>query len=131
MRRQDILILEDSKNRIRRFKQFFVGNNVEVAEAAPECIKLLESKQWDYLFMDHDLLPIHYAMLVKGHKGVAPGSGRDVAKYLAENPDKAPSKAIIIHSLNGLGSQKMFDILDGKVNCRVKLQPYNLGDNTE
>ena len=68
-------------------------------------------------------------MLIKGHKGVAPGSGRDIAKYLVENPDKAPLSGIIIHSLNETGRKKMFDILNGKVPCSVTLHPYAPGDN--
>lgn len=120
----NILILEDSKKRIKTFRQQLIGHNVVDVLGTKECIDLLKEKEWDYLFLDHDLLDIHYAMLVKGHKGVAPGTGRDVAKWLSENPDRSPKKMVIIHSLNPVGSQKMFDLLDGKVTCDVKKVPF-------
>ena len=63
-------------------------------------------------------------MIQKGLKGVASGTGRDVAKFLTEFPDRAPTKMVVIHSLNESGSKVMYNILKDKVRCPIKLIPF-------
>lgn len=52
------------------------------------------------------------------------GSGADVAKWLAENPDRCPTSYIIIHSFNIVGAVTMQKILVDKVATPCFISPY-------
>lgn len=95
----NILILEDDPNRVKAFKQKFIGHHVKITDKAEEVIELLQSRSWDYLFLDHDL---------GGEQMVSsgPGTGYEVAKFLEENPQYKPAQ-IALHSLNPGGRKNM------------------------
>ena len=94
-----VLILEDDKARQRAFKQSFIGDIVEIAETASEVIRLLSSNTWDELYLDHDLG--EEQMQESG-----PGTGYEAAKWLRDNPDRAP-RHVFIHSYNPVGARNM------------------------
>jgi CheY-like chemotaxis protein len=103
----DILILEDDRNRQRIFIERLIGTNAVIVETVEAAIDLLSSQDWDYLFLDHDL---------GGEQMVpsGPGTGYEVAKWLAENPSRQPPN-IIIHSYNPAGAQNMHGVLPNAV----------------
>jgi len=98
-----ILILEDSPERHKAFLRWLIGHVVKITENAKDAIELLRAEDWDILFLDHDLGGEE--MVVSGN-----GTGFEVAKWLAENPDNHPSK-IVIHSYNPAGAMNMKSVL--------------------
>lgn len=94
-----ILILEDDPNRVKKFTQALIDHEVSVTDSSKVCIELLKTKKFDVLMLDHDLGGEVY---VKSGEN----TGYEVACFLEENPDKQPTQ-IFIHSLNGVGAQKM------------------------
>jgi CheY-like chemotaxis protein len=94
-----ILVLDDELERLRQFSQNLIGNVVDLATTAPETINFLKEKEYDILFLDHDLGG-------KIHVPSGPGTGYEVAKWLEEHPERKPEK-IYIHSFNPSGAQNM------------------------
>lgn len=95
----NVLVLDDSKNRLQMFRRKFTGHYVKTVETVRECIDLLKSDDWDYLFLDHDL---------GGQEMVSsgPGTGYEVAEWLAEHKDRIPEE-VILHTFNSPGAQNM------------------------
>jgi len=93
-----ILILEDNQERVRQFMKKFIGAVVLCTEDADECIEFLKVRDWDILFLDHDLGGEVYVRSFGDKK-----TGYTVAKWLSENMDRIP-KHVFIHSLNGPGA---------------------------
>jgi CheY-like chemotaxis protein len=117
-----ILIVEDNDNRIKWFKQKYIGNTVICTKDAQEGIKYLQSNDnFDLLFLDHDLADEHYA-----NQGISnkQNSGYAVALFLEEHTENNPEMQVIIHSLNTTGSERMYQAL-----CKtryVNKVPYNI-----
>ena len=95
----NVLVLEDDPYRQKLFKQRLYKANLEVVDSVCVAIACLKNKEWDYLFLDHDL---------GGQQFVTPGenTGYAVACWLEKNPERQP-KNIIIHSLNPVGATAM------------------------
>ena len=98
-----ILVLDDDQNRLDQFKQRLIGHVACCVKTAPETIRKLAEEPWDVLFLDHDLGGTTYAPS-------GPGTGYEVAKWLAEHEDRKPGQ-IVIHSFNAPGSQNMKSVL--------------------
>jgi len=77
---KDILIVEDSQERMKHIKQYVIGYSYDLAETADSAIYYLKSFQYDYIFLDHDLAQKHYEKEVFGK-----GTGLEVANYIADN----------------------------------------------
>lgn len=103
----DVLILEDDHSRQKIFARNLIGANFLIVETATDAIQALDTHTWDYLFLDHDL---------GGQQMVSsgPGTGYEVAEWLAENPDKQPPN-IIIHSFNPSGAENIHRALPNAV----------------
>jgi len=98
-----ILILDDDKSRLVKFKKKFFNHTTECVETAKAAINKLDAENYDYVFLDHDL---------GGQVYVPSGdnTGYEVAKWLAENPHKQP-EVIVIHSFNPVGAENMKRVL--------------------
>lgn len=108
MKKNDsVFLLEDSEARIEWFKKQCPG--VVVAETALQAIDILKDKEFDWVFLDHDLGLLDYA----GYSAGGEGTGRDVARFLSGTGYIA--KHCIIHSWNPKGAAAMKDILQGAV----------------
>jgi len=102
-----ILILDDDKSRLSKFRKALIGHNVTTVEYVGECIKeLKENGPFQRLFLDHDLSG-------KVFVPSGPGTGYEVAEWLSKNPEFMPEK-IIIHSYNQDGAQRMMKVLNFK-----------------
>jgi len=99
----NVLVLEDDARRHLAFTRKLIGTNLQIVETAAEAIGLLEERDWDYLFLDHDLGG--QQMVESG-----PGTGYEVAVWLEEHEDRQPPN-IVIHSFNPDGAKKMHDAL--------------------
>lgn len=99
----EILVLEDDIKRIERFKEkynkdeLFITKNVEKAKV------LLRINNYDYIFLDHDL---GGEMVDSDNED----TGYQVAKFIVEEQVQK-NATIIIHSVNPVGSKKMYDTL--------------------
>lgn len=108
-----ILILEDSGERIFRFKQKLIGHEVTFTDKPKVAIQLLQDTDWDYLCLDHDLGPTFDAP--------GDGTGYEVARWISEHPERAP-RHILIHTMNNVGASAMMLVL-GRVNIRASYIP--------
>ena len=94
-----ILILEDTQERIKQFKETLSKHECTFTDNAYKAIDFLYCYFWDALFLDHDLGGM--VMQESTEK-----TGYAVALWLHENPEYQPP-IIIIHSLNPVGATKM------------------------
>jgi len=102
-----ILILEDSLERVKKFREKFIGHEVVVTEFSKECIKLLSENTYDAIFLDHDL---GGAIMVSSGEN----TGYEVAEWLSKNPVYQP-RTIIIHSFNPSGAKNMKAVLSNAI----------------
>jgi len=98
-----ILILEDNPERVKAFRQKFIGSTVVIVDTVTDCIEQLQEKQWDELWLDHDLGGKEMV-----ESGV--GTGYAVAQWLELNPHFKPPR-IWVHSLNKSGVQNILAAL--------------------
>lgn len=103
-----VLILEDDPNRIVIFKKNLIGCFVVDTDMANSAIALLDTQDWDVLFLDHDLGNQVYVNPEEEN------TGSEVTRWLVKNPDKKP-KLIILHSMNGPATVGMKSMLRDSV----------------
>ena len=91
-------ILEDDPGRMIAFRKALAGLSFEVVimDNAPDMIEWLDTglARAVLICLDHDLGP---SRLRDGTR-FEPGSGRDVADWLAARPARCP---VVVHSANG------------------------------
>lgn len=91
-----ILIVEDSENRIKRFREQLVGCSVDIVKTAKLGIALCKTIKYDIIFLDHDLGGEIYADLNNQNTGYQ--VAREIITSINSN---TPT---IIHSCNGVGA---------------------------
>jgi len=91
-----ILILEDSEERIARFKNALSGDDVTVCGAVAAAIGELYDRAFDYIFLDYDL-------------GDGNRNGAELALYLSENLHDG--ERVIVHSMNPVGQEEILALL--------------------
>lgn len=104
-----ILILEDDAERCKHFSRALIGHEVDITEFSKEAIKLLSNKNYDILFLDHDLGG-------KTYVDSGDGTGYEVAKWLSHNTGRKP-KEIYLHSLNEWGRKNMKGVLPESIEA--------------
>jgi CheY-like chemotaxis protein len=95
----NILVLEDDEERHKRFSRNLIGHDFVIVASVQSAIFYLKKKNWDMLYLDHDLGGQVYVPS-------GPNTGYEVAKWLEENPEYKPTK-IILHSFNPVGAENM------------------------
>jgi hypothetical protein len=94
-----VLIVEDDERRVRWFREQYP--DAMITNKTEDAMTWLAERSIDRLFLDHDL-------------GTEPRVGRDVAKWLAANPDVLPGLKIVVHSVNIVSAPKILaDLADG------------------
>jgi len=95
-----IFVLEDDKNRVKKFKRELIGHNVDYALTMVEGIRFISKKDYDLMFLDHDL---------GGLEMVDPdspeGTGYHVAIEITHS--KNDNTPCVIHSCNPSGAAMM------------------------
>ena len=119
MGKTQILVLEDEKSRMRWFSKTAVNSDISFTALPARAIHLLKEKEFDQIFLDHDLAPKHYASNERDDEN----TGFAVAQFLANNPDINKDAQIIIHSLNPSGSERMRRVLH-KARRNYKKIPF-------
>jgi CheY-like chemotaxis protein len=110
-----VFILEDTEERIKKFKQNLIGHEIIVTKDTKEAITILDANEpFDYICLDHDM----------GVTFEQPGEGTgfEVAEWIAKHPEKKPRK-LLIHSMNNVGAAAMMRVL-GDVGMRATYIPF-------
>lgn len=102
-----ILVVEDDERRRVWFEQQFADCERDVTDQVGVAISWLAQRDYDLIFLDHDLAEEHYYE-VMADDGL---TGYVVAAWLADNPDRQTEAQIVIHSLNYPGSDRMLTVL--------------------
>lgn len=97
-----ILILDDNDERIIWFKQYFP--EADIAKDAKEGITKVTTREYDLIFLDHDL----WRTDELGEEDN--NNGYEVAKALVRSPRNRKAE-IVIHSMNFAGAQRMKNLL--------------------
>lgn len=106
---EKVLILEDSEERIYWFLETFKGKFDYYTTENPEvAIEYLKRTDFDYIFLDHDLLPEHYAQDTNCNQT----TGLCVAEWLGNNKENNTNASVIIHSMNWNGARRMQQALN-------------------
>ena len=92
-----VFLLDDDTRRHKWFKKRFAGDEVEIAETVEQAKALLADNAYDAIFLDHDLLPLHYQ---SNDHGDTANTGMAVAEWLKERPDLQRAATIIVHTRN-------------------------------
>lgn len=103
-----VLVLEDSPERIKRFKAYFGVNDHFVFEAdftddADQAIALFQQNPYDLLFLDHDL--------DEGSNPDHENNGKRFTASLVDNPRAIHVAMAVVHSINPMGNPAMCDDL--------------------
>src|SRR3989449_6376676 len=77
-----VFLLEDDERRCDWFAKRFKGDELDIACDVPQARELLESKTYDSIFLDHDLMPEHYGSATTDDEN----TGSAVASFLASRP---------------------------------------------
>ena len=102
-----VLVVEDDVVRRAWFERQFARYERDVTDQVTVAIQWLGQRDYDLIFLDHDLAEEHY-FEVMADDGL---TGYVVAAWLADNPDRQIEAQIIIHSLNYPGSDRMLEVL--------------------
>jgi DNA-binding response OmpR family regulator len=101
-----ILILEDSLERIKAFKQRCLERGIVMhhTDEVEECIGKLSTDQYSAIFLDHDLGDQVY------QNSDDRNCGAEVARWLSRNEQYVP-EYVFLHSLNEPGRARMKQLL--------------------
>jgi hypothetical protein len=92
-----VFLLDDDERRHRWFERRFNGDDLSIAENVEDAKNILEKEAFDAIFLDHDLLPLHYES--NDHDDFA-RTGYAIAEWLNERPDLQRAATIIVHTRN-------------------------------
>jgi hypothetical protein len=122
--RSTIVILEDDPDRTYGFtdclRERFARHDIVVFDNAPDIIEWLRQNldQAALICLDHDLGPNR----PRSGESFDPGTGRDVADYLAMRKPVCP---VIIHTTNTLAAPGMTMALEDAGWSVSRILPYN------
>jgi CheY-like chemotaxis protein len=103
-----VMLLDDDERRHRWFRKRFVGDDLEIAVNVEEAKRLLTENTYDAIFLDHDLLPLHYE---SNDHGDSANTGYAVAEWLRERSDLQRGVTIIVHTRNADAAIPMVEML--------------------
>ena len=119
-----VFILEDDERRCEWFAKRFKEDVIDIASEVSEAKELLESRRYDSIFLDHDLMPEHYGAETPDDER----TGYAIASFLASRPELQRSATIMVHSFNADGAMRMVEELR-KAGRQAEYAPfYLLGD---
>jgi CheY-like chemotaxis protein len=99
----DIFILDDSPIRLAAFKRHLNGE-ITTAQTASEAIQILSQRDFDYIYLDHDLggtPPCYYGVNCDPDH---PNTGSEVIRWMIQNPKPYN---VVIHTRNSVIAPKM------------------------
>jgi len=102
-----IFLLEDDERRCQWFARRFKGDHLDIVDDVSQARELLETRTYDSIFLDHDLMPEHYGATESDDER----TGYAIAAFLAARPDLQRSATIMVHSFNADGAMRMVEEL--------------------
>ncbi len=107
-----ILFLDDMRERQESFQRQLVGTGLSSPWCAwdgEQAQKLIAEKDFDVVFLDHDLADDQYAEHKSGIVTVASKalSGTEIADQIAALPKARRPKLAVVHSWNRYGANRM------------------------
>ena len=102
-----VFLLEDDERRCDWFAKRFKGDELDIAYDVAQARELLQSKTYDSIFLDHDLMPEHYGSSVADDER----TGYAIASFLASRPELQRAATIMVHSFNADGAMRMVEEL--------------------
>jgi DNA-binding LacI/PurR family transcriptional regulator len=102
-----IFLLEDDEQRCEWFVRRFKGDQLDIAIDVAEARELLQSRTYDSIFLDHDLMPEHYGSATADDER----TGYAIASFLASRPELQRAATIMVHSFNADGAMRMVEEL--------------------
>jgi hypothetical protein len=102
-----IFLLEDDQRRCEWFTKRFKGDHLDIVDDVSQARELLETRNYDSIFLDHDLIPEHYGATESDDER----TGYAIASFLASRPDLQRSATIMVHSFNADGAMRMVEEL--------------------
>ena len=102
-----VFLLEDDERRCDWFAKRFKGDQLDIAGEVSQAKDLLQTRQYDSIFLDHDLMPEHYGSETTDDER----TGYAIAHFLASRPDLQRSATIMVHSFNADGAMRMVEEL--------------------
>jgi hypothetical protein len=113
-----ILLLEDSLNRIEKFKQLFKNQKLFISDNIKDAQITCKLNEFPVMFLDHDL---GNRIWVDSNEE---NTGYQFVKWLTENQLQKNS-LIYIHSMNPIGANKMLNLLKDNNRDGIWI-PYSL-----
>ena len=102
-----IFLLEDDERRCEWFAKRFKGDDLDIACEVSEAKELLQTRNYDSIFLDHDLMPEHYGATEADDER----TGYAIASFLATHPELQRAATIMVHSFNADGAMRMVEEL--------------------
>ncbi len=102
-----VFLLDDDRRRHDWFEERFRGDLLDITDNIDDARKLLEQRQYDALFLDHDLLPEHYHSRTTDDDK----TGYALATWLAARPELQRASTILVHTRNADGAMRMVEEL--------------------
>ena len=102
-----VFLLEDDERRCEWFAKRFKGDQLDMACDVAQAKELLESRTYDTIFLDHDLMPEHYGAEMPDDER----TGYAIASFLASRPELQRAATIMVHSFNTDGAMRMAEEL--------------------
>ncbi len=102
-----VFLLEDDERRCEWFAKRFKGDHLDIVDDVSQARELLETRTYDSIFLDHDLMPEHYGATESDDER----TGYAIASFLAARPDLLRSATIMVHSFNADGAMRMVEEL--------------------
>ena len=104
-----IFLLEDDERRCQWFAKRFKGDHLDISYDVLEAKELLQTRTYDSIFLDHDLMPEHYGATETDDER----TGYAIASFLAAHPELQRAATIMVHSFNADGAMRMVEELRG------------------
>jgi hypothetical protein len=104
-----IFLLEDDQRRRDWFAKRFKGDHLDVVDDVIKAKELLQTRTYDTIFLDHDLIPEHYGATESDDER----TGYAIASFLATRPELQRAATIMVHSFNADGAMRMVEELRG------------------
>jgi len=102
-----VFLLDDDHRRHDWFTRRFKGDVIDIADNVERGRELLETNNYDAIFLDHDLHPEHYNAASTDDER----TGFAIAVWLATHPDLQRASTILVHTRNADGAMRMIEEL--------------------
>ena len=109
-----IFLLEDSYERMQRFRKLFKLHSLTHSADSQEAIEILAKESFDLICLDHDLTE-------HDNDWIASGDGYEVAYFLGARQTPNDNALILIHTMNPSGGDRMVASLSNRWVVRTSI----------